>query len=728
MSTFRSRALQETLNRSSVQVPEAKLRSEYFASHVFNDKNMRQYLTKEAYKGVVDAIKHGSRIDRKIADQVASSMKNWALTKGVTHYTHWFQPLTGGTAEKHDAFFELLDDGSPMEKFGGNELVQQEPDASSFPSGGIRNTFEARGYTAWDPTSPAFVYGTTLCIPTIFVAYTGEALDNKTPLLRALQAVDKHATAVAKYFDKTVSKVNASLGWEQEYFLIDKALAYSRPDIVLTGRTLLGHSSAKGQQLDDHYFGSIPQRVLSFMIELETECMKLGIPVKTRHNEVAPNQFELAPIYEEANLAVDHNSLLMDIMGKVASNHQLKVLLHEKPFAGINGSGKHNNWSLSTDHGVNLLSPGKTPMRNLQFLTFFVNTIKAIHQYEALMRAEVASASNDHRLGANEAPPAIMSVFIGAQLTSVLRELENVTDGKLSPEEKTDLKLNVVGKIPEILLDNTDRNRTSPFAFTGNKFEFRAVGSMANCATPMTVLNTIVAKQLKDFKVAVDKLIDNKELKKDEAIFNVLREYIKDSRDILFEGNGYSKEWEEEAARRGLSNNKTTPAAIKAKVSERAIGLYSEMEVMNEKELRARHEIELEAYSLRIQIEGRVLGDVALNHVIPTAVNYQNTLIKNVKGLKDVFGKEFESIAKEQMDLIRKISEHISGITQNTNAMVEERKKANVTKDEAQKATLYCEKVKPYFDKIRYHCDKLELMIDDELWPLVKYRELLFTR
>lgn len=728
MSTFRSRALQETLNRSSVHVPEAKIRSEYFASHVFNDKNMRQYLTKEAYKGVVNAIKHGSRIDRKIADQVATSMKNWALTKGVTHYTHWFQPLTGGTAEKHDAFFELLDDGSPMEKFGGNELVQQEPDASSFPSGGIRNTFEARGYTAWDPTSPAFVYGTTLCIPTIFVAYTGEALDNKTPLLRALQAVDKHATAVAKYFDKTVSKVNASLGWEQEYFLIDKALAYSRPDIVLTGRTLLGHSSAKGQQLDDHYFGSIPQRVLSFMIELESECMKLGIPVKTRHNEVAPNQFELAPIYEEANLAVDHNALLMDIMGKVASNHQLKVLLHEKPFAGINGSGKHNNWSLSTDHGVNLLSPGKTPMRNLQFLTFFVNTIKAIHQYEALMRAEVASASNDHRLGANEAPPAIMSVFIGAQLTSVLGELENVTDGKLSPEEKTDLKLNVVGKIPEILLDNTDRNRTSPFAFTGNKFEFRAVGSMANCATPMTVLNTIVAKQLKDFKVAVDKLIDKKELKKDEAIFNVLREYIKDSRDILFEGNGYSKEWEEEAARRGLSNNKTTPEAIRAKVSERAIGLYAEMEVMNEKELRARHEIELEAYSLRIQIEGRVLGDVALNHVIPTAVNYQNTLIKNVKGLKEVFGKEFESIAREQLDLIKKISEHISGITQNTNAMVEERKKANVTKDEAKKATLYCEKVKPYFEKIRYHCDKLELMIDDELWPLVKYREMLFTR
>ena len=728
MSTFRSRALKETLNRKPVKIPQTKNRSEFFGSHVFNELSMQQYLTKEAYEGVMNAIKHGSRIDRKIADQVANSMKNWALSKGVTHYTHWFQPLTGGTAEKHDAFFELLADGSSMEKFGGNELVQQEPDASSFPSGGIRNTFEARGYTAWDPTSPAFIYGTTLCIPTIFVAYTGEALDNKTPLLRALNAIDKQATAVAKYFDKTVSKVNASLGWEQEYFLIDKALALSRPDIVLTGRTLLGHSSAKGQQLDDHYFGSIPQRVLSFMIELENECIKLGIPVKTRHNEVAPNQFELAPIYEEANLAVDHNALLMDIMGRIASNHQLKVLLHEKPFKGINGSGKHNNWSLSTDNGVNLLSPGKTPMRNLQFLTFFINTIKAIYKHEALMRAEIASASNDHRLGANEAPPAIMSVFIGAQLSSVLKELENVTDGKLSPEEKTDLKLNVIGKIPEILLDNTDRNRTSPFAFTGNKFEFRAVGSMANCATPMTVLNTIVAKQLKDFKTQVDLLIEKKELKKDEAIFNVLREYIKDSKDILFEGNGYGEEWEKEAAKRGLSNNKTTPSAIKAKVTEKTVELYAEMEVMNEKEIFARHEIELEAYSLRIQIEGRVLGDVALNHVIPTAVNYQNTLIKNVRGLKEVFGKEFESIGKDQMDLIKNISNHISGITKNTNAMVEERKKANATQNEEKKAFLYCDKVKPYFDKIRYHCDKLELMIDDELWPLVKYREMLFTR
>ena len=704
------------------------MRSERFASHVFNSVSMKQFLTEDAFEGVMSAIQDGKRIDRKIADQIANSMKSWALSKGATHYTHWFQPLTGGTAEKHDAFFELLPDGSAIERFSGDELVQQEPDASSFPSGGIRNTFEARGYTAWDPTSPAFIYGTTLCIPTIFVAYTGEALDNKTPLLRALQAVDRYATAVAKYFDKNVSKVNASLGWEQEYFLIDKALAEARPDIILTGRTLLGHSSAKGQQLDDHYFGSIPQRVMGFMRELERECIQLGIPVKTRHNEVAPNQFELAPIFEEANLAVDHNSLLMDIMGKVASKHHLKVLLHEKPFAGINGSGKHNNWSLSTDTGINLLSPGKTPMRNLQFLTFFVNTIKAVHQYEELMRAAIASAGNDHRLGANEAPPAIMSAFIGRQLTEVLGELENVTDGKLSPEEKTDLKLNVVGKIPEILLDNTDRNRTSPFAFTGNKFEFRAVGSMANCATPMTVLNTIVAKQLKDFKEEVDELIDKKNLKKDEAIFNVLREYIKDSRDILFEGNGYSEEWAREAKKRGLSNNKTTPEAIRVKVSKEVIRLYEEMEVMNEKEIRARHEIELDEYSLRIQIEGRVLGDIALNHVIPTAVNYQNTLIKNVTGLKEVFGKEFEVIARDQLDLIRKISGHISSINVKTNEMIEERKKANALSDPEKKAVRYCQKVRPYFEEIRYHCDKLELMIDDELWPLVKYREMLFTR
>jgi len=728
MTTFRFEALKETLNRKPLDFKEPGNHSETFGCNVFSENTMRQFLTKDAFKGVISAMKLGTKIDRNIADQVASSMKDWAMSKGVTHYTHWFQPLTGGTAEKHDAFFEPIGEGNAIERFGGNELVQQEPDASSFPNGGIRNTFEARGYTAWDPTSPAFIYGSTLCIPTIFVAYTGEALDNKTPLLRALQAIDKHATAVAKYFDKNVTKVNASLGWEQEYFLIDKALYTARPDLIMTGRTLLGHSSAKGQQLDDHYFGSIPGRALSFMRELETECMKLGIPVKTRHNEVAPNQFELAPIYEEANLAVDHNSLLMDVMGKVASKHNLKVLLHEKPFAGVNGSGKHNNWSLSTDTGINLLGPGKTPMRNLQFLTFFINTIKAIHVYEELMRAGIASASNDHRLGANEAPPAIISVFIGEQLTSVLNELEGVTNGKLSPEEKTDLKLNVVGKIPEILLDNTDRNRTSPFAFTGNKFEFRAVGSTANCANPMTVLNSIVAKQLKEFKIEVDKLIEKKELKKDEAIFNVLREYIKESKDILFEGNGYGQEWEDEAAKRGLSNNKTTPIALKARVSKSTIDLFNEMEVMSDVEIIARHEIELEEYSLHIQIEGRVLGDIALNHVIPTAVNYQNVLIENVTGLKEVFGKEFESLAKEQLELIRDISKHISAITTKTKEMVEARKKANVLEDAEEKAIAYCDTVKPYFEEIRYSCDKLELMVDDELWPLVKYRELLFTR
>ncbi|MDH3323039.1 MAG: glutamine synthetase III [Flavobacteriaceae bacterium] len=728
MTTFRFQALRETLNRKPVDFKEPAKHSESFGINVFSENSMRQYLTKEAYNGVMSAMTKGTKIDRKIADQVASAMKEWAMSKGVSHYTHWFQPLTGGTAEKHDAFFEPTEGGNAIERFGGNELVQQEPDASSFPNGGIRNTFEARGYTAWDPTSPAFIYGTTLCIPTIFVAYTGEALDNKTPLLRALQAVDKHATAVAKYFDKNVTKVNASLGWEQEYFLIDKALATSRPDIIMTGRTLLGHSSAKGQQLDDHYFGSIPSRAMNYMRELEYESMKLGIPVKTRHNEVAPNQFELAPIYEEANLAVDHNSLLMDVMGKIASKHNFKLLLHEKPFAGINGSGKHNNWSLSTDTGINLLGPGKTPMRNLQFLTFFINTIKAIHEYEELMRAGIASASNDHRLGANEAPPAIISVFIGEQLTNVLKELEGVTNGKLSPEEKTELKLNVVGKIPEILLDNTDRNRTSPFAFTGNKFEFRAVGSTANCANPMTILNSIVAKQLKDFKIEVDKLIAGKDLKKDEAIFNVLREYIKESRDILFEGNGYGKEWEEEAAKRGLSNNKTTPLALKAKVSKKTIDLYDELEVMSKVEIEARHEIELDEYSLRIQIEGRVLGDIAMNHVIPTAINYQNVLIANVTGLKDVFGAEFKAIAKDQMSLIKEISSRISSITNDVAAMIEERKKANVIEDVEEKSIAYCDKVKPYFDTIRYHCDKLELMVDDEKWPLAKYREMLFTR
>ena len=727
MSTIRFAALQESRNRSVIKVQEKEKRSTLFGRNVFNKHAMQQYLSKTAYESVMNAIEKGTQIDRKIADQVAVSMKDWAISKGATHYTHWFQPLTGATAEKHDAFFESINGSLAMEKFDGEQLVQQEPDASSFPSGGIRNTFEARGYTAWDPTSPAFIFETTLCIPTIFVAYTGEALDNKTPLLRALQAVDTHATAVCKYFDKNASKVNATLGWEQEYFMIDDALAQSRHDILMTGRTLLGHTPAKGQQLDDHYFGSIPMRAMNFMRDLEQESMLLGIPVKTRHNEVAPNQFELAPIFEEVNLAVDHNSLLMDVMGKIARRHHFKVLFHEKPFSGINGSGKHNNWSLSTSDGTNLLSPGKTPMKNLQFLTFFVNTIKAVYENEELLRASIASASNDYRLGANEAPPAIMSVFIGKQLSNVLDELENVTIGKLSPEEKTDLKLNIIGKIPEILLDNTDRNRTSPFAFTGNKFEFRAVGSWANCAIPMTILNTIVAKQLKDFKKEVDILIDNKNLKKDEAIFNVLREYIKECKKIRFEGDGYSESWEEEAKKRGLSNNKTTPDALKIKISKKVIDLFQEMEVMNSIEMEARYEIELEEYTKRIQIESRVLADIARNHVVPTAIKYQNTLLENTKNLKEIFGEEYKKIAKEQIELIMVISNHITEINALSLKMIDARKIANQLSGE-KTADAYCKTVKPFFEQIRYHCDKLETMVDDGLWPLTKYRELLFTR
>lgn len=729
MSTFRFQALGKASSRKPVFFEETGRKSEIFGSNVFNEKAMRQFLTPDAYKAVKSAIELGTKIDRKIADYVAMGMKEWALSKGVTHYTHWFQPLTGTTAEKHDAFFETSFDGSdPVEKFGGSQLVQQEPDASSFPNGGIRNTFEARGYTAWDPTSPAFIFGSTLCIPTVFVSYTGEALDNKTPLLRALHAIDNAATEVAKYFDKNVKKVTPTLGWEQEYFLVDAALANSRPDILATGRTLLGHTSSKGQQLDDHYFGSIPTRVLQYMRELEYECMLLGIPVKTRHNEVAPGQFELAPIFEETNLAVDHNSLLMDVMQKVAERHDFKVLFHEKPFKGVNGSGKHNNWSLATDTGINLLSPGKTPMSNLQFLTFFINTIKAVHDYEELLRASIASASNDHRLGANEAPPAIISVFIGQQLTKVLAELEGVTKGKLSPEEKTDLKLNVVGKLPDVLLDNTDRNRTSPFAFTGNKFEFRAVGSSANCAVSMTTLNSIVAKQLIDFKNEVDALVDKKGLKKDEAIFNILREYIKETKNILFEGDGYSEAWEKEAKKRGLSNHKTTPKALKAKVSKEAVKLFEELGVMNHVEVEARYEIELEEYTKKIQIEGRVLGDIARNHVIPTAIKYQNTLIENVKGLKEIFGKDFEKIAKEQIGLIKEISEHIEGINRNIDAMIEERKIANNLNSAEKMAEAYCDKVKPYFEIIREHSDKLELLVDDEMWTLTKYRELLFVK
>lgn len=711
-----------------LNIPDEGIPS-YFGEMVFNRKAMRDYLGNEAYKSVVAAMELGKKIDRSMADQIASGMKAWALNKGATHYTHWFQPLTGATAEKHDSFFEPTFDGQAMEKFDGSLLVQQEPDASSFPNGGIRNTFEARGYTAWDPTSPAFIMGKTLCIPTIFVAYTGEALDYKTPLLRALQVVDQAATDVCKYFDRNVSKVSSTLGWEQEYFLVDNALFKARPDLQQTGRTLLGHSPAKGQQLDDHYFGTIPERVMRFMQEFEYEAHRLGIPIKTRHNEVAPGQYEMAPIFEEANLAVDHNSLIMDIVEKVARRHGLRCLLHEKPFAGVNGSGKHNNWSLATDTGVNLLSPGKNPMGNLQFLTFFINTIKAVHRHADLLRSIIASAGNDHRLGANEAPPAIISVFIGSQLSAVLDELEKIESGKLSAEKKTELKLNVVGKIPEILLDNTDRNRTSPFAFTGNKFELRAVGSAANCAAPMTILNTIVAQQLKDFKSEVDALIDKKGLKKDDAIFNVLKEYIKSSKSIRFEGDGYSGDWEKEAEKRGLSNVRTTPHALDFFVSKEAIQLFEDMGVMNRTEIEARHEILLENYQLKIQIESRVLGDISGNHLVPTALRYQSLLMQNIQGMHEVFGEsEFKKLTKVPRNMVQEIAERTSEIITLKEEMIEARKRANAVDDVRKRSIMYCEEVLPYFEKIRVHSDKLELLIDDEVWTLPKYREMLSLR
>ena len=723
---LRFNALNSVQNKKPLQVAENGKRSELFAINVFNEVAMRQLMTRDAFDAVMNAIQYGTKIDRRVADQVAASMRDWAISKGATHYTHWFQPLTGGTAEKHDAFFEPITRDSAIERFSGNQLVQQESDASSFPNGGIRNTFEARGYTAWDPSSPPFVYGTVLCIPTIFIAYTGEALDNKTPLLKALSAIDQAATEVARYFDRNVSKVTCTLGCEQEYFLIDRTLATTRPDLMITGRTLLGHEAAKGQQLDDHYLGAIPSRVLAYMRDLEQECLLLGIPVKTRHNEVAPNQFELAPIFGEANLAVDQNSLLMDVMRKVAERHDFVVLFHEKPFAGVNGSGKHNNWSLVTDTGVNLFAPSKTPQKNLQFLTFFICTIKAVHEYEPLLRASVASATNDYRLGANEAPPAIVSVFIGEQLNKVLDALENMSGEEVSGKDKTELKLNVVGKIPDLFLDTTDRNRTSPFAFTGNKFEFRAVGSKANCGKPMMVLNTIVAKQLNDFKKEVDSLIEGG-MKKEDAIFRVLRAYVKSSKAIRFEGDGYSKAWEEEAARRGLSNHKTTPEALRENITDKAIALFEGMGVLSKVELIARYEIALEEYVKTVQIESRVLGDIARNHVVPTAVRYQNTLIENVRGLKEIFGDAYQEVASEQIELIRHISEHIKLIHSTVEAMIEARKRANHLATFVERADAYCNEVKPFFDEIRYHCDKLELMIDDELWTLTKYRELLFN-
>jgi len=728
MNNLRFEALRKIAHQERSAYAPKENRFDHFAANVLDENKLQNFLSKSAFKEMIQASLKGTQINRSLAEQIAQAMKVWALEKGATHYTHWFQPLTGATAEKHESFLDFAKDGKAISALDGSQLVQQEPDASSFPSGGIRNTFEARGYTAWDPTSPAFLFGKTLCIPTIFVSYTGEALDYKTPLLRSISAVDAAATEVCKYFDKNVQKVIPTLGWEQEYFLVDRMLVASRPDIVLTGRTLLGHGSAKGQQLDDHYFGSIPTRMLAFMNELEEECMLLGIPVKTRHNEVAPSQFELAPIFEEANLSVDHNALLIDVMKRVAEKHNLEVLFHEKPFAGINGSGKHNNWSLATNTGVNLLSPGKTPMSNLQFLTFFVSTIAAVLEYQDLMCASMMSASNDHRLGANEAPPTIISVFIGKQLTKVLTDLEHVSKGKLSPEEKTDLKLNVVGKIPEILLDNTDRNRTSPFAFTGNKFEFRAVGSKANCAKPMTVLNTIVAEKLNTFKESVEKLLaKDAKMKKDDAIFNALRDLIKEVSPVLFEGDGYSEAWVKEANKRGLYHAQNTPEALQAYVAKKNVQLFEGLSVLSERELNARLNVDLEHYTLALQIEGRTLGDLSRNHIIPTAIKYLNTLIENVKGLKEIYGDKYTEHAKEQMLLIERISKHIAEINSGVNTMIEERKKANVIEDDFEKSLAYCNKVKPFFETIRYHCDKLELLVDNSLWPLAKYRELLFS-
>jgi glutamine synthetase len=729
MAAIRFKALEHAYNRQpKAYDPPKALISDYFGINVFDKRKMKKYLPEEAYEHVVEAIEKGVRIDRKIADQIASGMKAWAIEMGATHYTHWFQPLTEGTAEKHDTFIDFNPDGTVIESFSGKLLAQQEPDASSFPSGGIRNTFEARGYTAWDPSSPAFVVGNTLSIPTIFISYTGESLDNKTPLLKALHAVDKAAAEVCQYFDKDVNKVIATLGWEQEYFLVDEALYNARPDLVLTHRTLMGHASAKDQQLEDQYFGSIPERVTGFINEFETEAYKLGIPVKTRHNEVAPNQFECAPIFEECNLAVDHNVLLMDLMRRIARHHNFAVLHHEKPFNHINGSGKHCNWSLATNTGVNLLSPGKNPKSNLQFLTFLINTLKAVHKYSDLLRASVATPGNAHRLGANEAPPAIISAFIGKQLTEMLDKIEKkVTNSKMSPDEKTELKLSVI-KVPQILLDNTDRNRTSPFAFTGNKFEFRAVGSSANPSVAMIALNSAVAEQLIEFKKDVDKLIE-KDVKKDEAIFQVLRQYITESKSIRFEGNNYSDEWKKEAAKRGLSNINNPVEALDAYLTPKTKKLFSSLDVMSERENEARAHVRWDIYTKSVQIEARVLGDLVMNHIVPVAIRYQTELVENVKGLKELFGeKEFKELAGARIELIRTISHHVSYIKAKTSELIEARKVANKIEDEKEKAMAYSTKIFCYLDDIRYHVDKLELIVDDEYWPLPKYRELLFIR
>jgi glutamine synthetase len=727
MENIRFKALELTLQRESRDlsfIPKVPV-SDYYGELTFDDKTMQKYLTKAAYKRLRSAIKHGQRVDRDMADEIAIGLQAWAMSKGATHYTHWFHPLTGSTAEKHDSFMNLNEDGEAIENFSGEALVQQEPDASSFPNGGIRSTFEARGYTAWDPTSLVFLLGDTLCIPTIFVSYTGEALDYKTPLLKASSEVDTAAVDICKYFDPKVEKVTATLGWEQEYFLVDAALYYARPDLTLTDRTLFGHASAKDQQLDDHYFGAINERVLDFMREFEYEAHRLGIPVRTRHNEVAPNQFECAPMYEEANIAVDHNQLIMHIIKNVAKRHNLVALLHEKPFAKVNGSGKHNNWSLATDTGINLLSPGKTPTANLQFVTFLANIIKAVEQHSDLMRAHIASISNDHRLGGNEAPPAIISVFIGSQLTQMLDDIES---GKIDyAKNGNDIKINIP-KIPEILLDNTDRNRTSPFAFTGNKFEFRAVGSSDSCAKPMIALNTIVADQLKKFKVEVDKLIEEG-ADKEKALIEVIRKIITESKRIRFEGNNYDDKWKAEAEARGLSNIRSTAHALKAIVSEKSIRVFEDNNVLSERELHARYEIKMENYVMKLQIESRVLGDLAQNHIIPVAIKYQNVIVDNVKGLREVLdSKTYTRLAKTQIVTIKEISEHIQEIKEGIISMTEARKSANTIEDMEEKMLSYYDNVFPLLEQIRYHVDKLELLVDDKLWPMPKYRELLFMK
>lgn len=729
MSDLRFRVVENAFYKKAKEVKSpAERPSEYYGKFVFNREKMFKYLPGEVYAKLVDAIDHGATLDRSIADEVALGMKRWATELGVTHYTHWFQPLTEGTAEKHDAFVEHDGKGGMIEEFSGKLLVQQEPDASSFPNGGIRNTFEARGYTAWDPSSPVFVVDDTLCIPTVFISYTGESLDYKAPLLKALSAVDKAAVDVCHYFNPEVKKVFSYLGWEQEYFLVDEGLYAARPDLLLTGRTLMGHEAAKNQQLEDHYFGAIPTRVAAFMKDLEIQALELGIPVKTRHNEVAPNQFELAPIFEECNLAVDHNMLIMSLMRKVARTHGFRVLLHEKPFKGINGSGKHNNWSLGTDTGILLMAPGKTAKDNLRFITFIVNTLTAVYKHNGLLKASIMSATNAHRLGANEAPPAIISSFLGTQLSMVLDHLEVSADEDLvALGGKHGMKLDIP-QIPELLIDNTDRNRTSPFAFTGNRFEFRAVGSEANCASAMIALNTAVAEQLIVFKKEVDELIANGEAK-ETALLQVIRKYIKICKPIRFDGNGYSDEWKEEAVKRGLDCETSCPLIFDNYLTPENVAMFESTGVMNKVELEARNEVKWETYTKKIQIEARVLGDLTMNHIVPIAIEYQSKLIDNVFKMKGLFSAdEADSLSAENIAIIKEIAERTAYIKEHVDSMVEARKVANKIEGEREKAIAYHDTIAPMLEEIRYHIDKLELIVDDQMWALPKYRELLFIR